>query len=276
MQWKRKCSGMGVPVGDNTIYSLQFADDQAVLAGDKEDLEYMTRKLKETLEEWGLDMNINKTKYLPIGSEIDPLKLNNAEEIAACAEYTYLGTIFDHTGTDEKDIRHRITQTRKVIGCLNGILWNNNITRRRKLNIYNTIIKSSLLYGSETWRLTERTKKMIEATEMDALRRSARISRIDRVRNDDVRQLMKIEDTVINVIEQKQLIWYGHVQRMQDCRLPKQAMNWIPNYKKKRGRPRATWNDGIRKAMSDRNLDIQQWEDRTQWRLGVGQRRRTF
>jgi hypothetical protein len=40
-----------------------------------------------------------------------------------------------------------------------------------------TFIESSLLYGSETWRLTENNKRWVEATEMDALRRSSRISR---------------------------------------------------------------------------------------------------
>jgi hypothetical protein len=47
-EWKRKCHGMGVPLGNTTLHTLQFADDQVVLAGDKEDLEHMTRKLKET------------------------------------------------------------------------------------------------------------------------------------------------------------------------------------------------------------------------------------
>jgi hypothetical protein len=56
-----------IPLENTTLYALQFADDQAVLAGNKEDLEYMTRKLKETCEKWGLDMNLNKTKYLHIG-----------------------------------------------------------------------------------------------------------------------------------------------------------------------------------------------------------------
>jgi hypothetical protein len=45
------------------------------------------------------------------------------------------------------------------------------------LNIYNALIKSSLLYGSETWRLTENNKRRVEATEMDALRRYLRLSR---------------------------------------------------------------------------------------------------
>jgi hypothetical protein len=43
-----------------------------------------------------------------------------------------------------------------------------------ELNIYNALIKSSLFYGSEIWRLTENNKRRVEATEMDALRRSSR------------------------------------------------------------------------------------------------------
>jgi len=45
------------------------------------------------------------------------------------------------------------------------------------LNIYNVSIKSSLLYGSETWRLTENNKRRVEATEMDALRISENIKK---------------------------------------------------------------------------------------------------
>jgi len=42
------------------------------------------------------------------------------------------------------------------------------------LNVYSALTKSSLLYDSETWRLTENNKRRVEATEMDALRRSSR------------------------------------------------------------------------------------------------------
>jgi len=58
---------MGIPLENTKLYTLLFADDQVVLASYKEDLEYMTRKLKETSEKRGLDMNLNKTKYLCIG-----------------------------------------------------------------------------------------------------------------------------------------------------------------------------------------------------------------
>jgi len=34
--------------------------------------------------------------------------------------------------------------------------------------------------------------------------------------------------------------------------------------------------EGIRKVMNERNLNESQWEDRKQWSLGVGQRRKAF
>ena len=65
------------------------------------------------------------------------------------------------------------------------------------MNIYNALIKSSLLYGSETWRLTESNRRRDEATEMDALRRSSRISRKERFRNVTIRQQIGLEETII-------------------------------------------------------------------------------
>jgi hypothetical protein len=72
-----------------------------------------------------------------------------------------------------------------------------DIRKERKLNIYNVLIKSSLLYGSETWRLTENNKRQVEATEMDDLRRSSKISRKERFRNVTIRQQIGLEETII-------------------------------------------------------------------------------
>ena len=139
------------------------------------------------------------------------------------------------------------------------------------------LIKSSLLYGSETCRLTENNKRRVEATEMDALRRASRISRKDRVKNVTIRQQIVQEETIIKEIEQNQLTWYGHVQWMAEGRLPKIALKWIPKQKRARGRLKKNWMEVTRKAINERNLNNEgQWEDRKQWSLGVGQRRKTF
>jgi len=105
----------------------------------------MPRKLKETYEKWGLDMNLNKIKYLCTGETHSNLKLDKESEIEFYQEYKYLGVIFDTSGTDDKEIRSRVIQARKCLACLNGILWSEDIRNGSKLNIYNALIKSSFL-----------------------------------------------------------------------------------------------------------------------------------
>lgn len=275
-KWKRKTNGMGIELVNKCMYTLQFADDQVVIANDKEDLEYMMRKLIEEYNHWGLSVNIDKTKYLCIGNEASNLDLENGQNISHCQSYVYLGVTFNEAGTDSQDIDKRIVQAKKIIGCLNGILWSNNISKKRKFNIYETMVKSTLLHGAETWRITERYKRKIEAVEMDAMRRSLRISRRDHIRNDSIKQQMGIEGSIVTDVEAKQLTWYGHVQRMPATRLPKQVMEWQPTQRRKRGRPRIEWQQTVKKSMSERNLRTEECDDRKGWKLGVGQRRKTF
>jgi hypothetical protein len=56
---------------------------------------------------------------------------------------------------------------------------------------------------------------------------------------------MNAQDTILDDIIRKQLIWCGHVERMDRTRLPKFMINWKPEGRKKRGRPRRTWKDGV-------------------------------
>ena len=83
----------------------------------------------------------------------------------------------------------------------------------------------------------------------------SRISRKVRIRNVPIRQQIGLEETIIKEIEQNQLTWYGHVQRMAEGRLPKTALQWVPKQKKARGRPKKNWMESIRKAMNERNLN---------------------
>ncbi|XP_011706640.1 PREDICTED: uncharacterized protein LOC105461835, partial [Wasmannia auropunctata] len=102
------------------------------------------------------------------------------------------------------------------------------------------MVKSTLLYGSETWRITEKYKAKIEAIEiMDAMRRSLGISRTDRIRNKIIKLEMRIEGDVMKDVERKQLTWFSHVRRMPETRLPRRVLEWHqPMGRRKRGRPR--------------------------------------
>jgi hypothetical protein len=88
---------------------------------------------------------------------------------------------------------------------------------------------------------------------MHALRRSARISKLDRKTNEYIRGKMDAQD-ILDDITRKQLIWYGHVERMDPTLLPKTMIYWKPEGRNEKGRPRRTWKDGMYTAMNERDL----------------------
>jgi IS5 family transposase len=70
---------------------------------------------------------------------------------------------------------------------------------------------------------------------------------------------VKGKPDIIDIIEKKRLQWYGHVERLLEERIPKLIMEWIPEKRRKRGRLRKTWMEGVQAAMIARNLEQDQW-----------------
>jgi hypothetical protein len=137
--------------------------------------------------------------------------------------------------------------------------------------IYNNMVKSVLIYRAKTCSLYEDDRRRINVTEMDALRRSAGISKLDRKMNEYIRGKMDVQDMILDDI----IIWYGHVERMDPTRLPKIMIHWKSGGREKRGRPWRTWKDGIYTAMNEIDLRMGELNNRRQWNVKVG-RRQTF
>jgi len=64
---------------------------------------------------------------------------------------------------------------------------------------------------------------------------------------------MNVTRSVLADIKTKQLQWYGHVQRMEGGRVP-EVIKWRPPGKRKGGRPKLTWAEGIKGLMGERGL----------------------
>jgi len=60
---------------------------------------------------------------------------------------------------------------------------------------------------------------------------------------------------------------------MPEERIPILITDWISWERRKRGRPRITWMEGVQAAMTTRNLEPDQWRNREKWRLVSGRRR---
>lgn len=113
---------MGIPLDDEyTVYTLSFADDQVVVAQDIDDIEYMTRKLIEEYDKYGLEVNIDNTEYMCIGGQQQDLRLTTGQTIIKhCRGYKYLGMKISQDGTlDEVDeaISDRNVQGREQFPC---------------------------------------------------------------------------------------------------------------------------------------------------------------
>ena len=67
----------------------------------------------------------------------------------------------------------------------------------------------------------------------------------------------------------------GHVERMDRTGLPKIMVNWKREGRKKRGRPRRTWKDGIHTELGESDLRVGEWNSRRQRNVQVGRRRQT-
>jgi len=79
------------------------------------------------------------------------------------------------------------------------------------------------MYGAEVKQMPTREINKILSTEMDVLRRSARESRMERIKNEHIKEIMGLKEKqdIIDIIERKRFQWYGHVKRMQEERVPK-------------------------------------------------------
>ena len=80
---------------------------------------------------------------------------------------------------------------------------------------------------------------------------------------------MNLVRSLLDDIKTKQLQWYGHVQRMEEGRLPKEVMKWSPPGRRKRGRPKLTWAEGIRGLMEEKGLMEEDWNGRDKWRKKI-------
>jgi hypothetical protein len=106
-------------------------------------------------------------------------------------------------------------------------------------------MEPSLLYGSESWPARGKEISTINAAEMKYFRWIAGKTRRDRIRNERIRGDLG-QEGIENRLVKRQLKRYGHVVRMGEERKPKQFLEARPGGRRPRGRPRWSYEDGIK------------------------------
>jgi hypothetical protein len=95
------------------------------------------------------------------------------------------------------------------------------------MKFYKVLARPTLLYGNETWVTTTRDMTGLEAAEMCFLRSVKDYTRLDKIRNEVIRK--KTRDLWNTGCEiQKETKWINHLERIDNTRLPKHALNDRP------------------------------------------------
>ena len=105
------------------------------------------------------------------------------------------------------------------------------------MKFYKVIARPSLLYGSEIWAITKRDTTRLEAAEMRFLRSVTGYTRLGKIRSEVIRKEQEISGIQDVRLKYKQN-WINHLERMNNTRLPKHALNHKPRGRRDRGRPR--------------------------------------
>ena len=131
--------------------------------------------LQDEARKHGLKVNIGKTKSMRINNKNNTALKINDEELEDVEHFQYPDSIINRTGGTEQDVKARIKKAQYAYVTLFNVWRSKNIKPKTKLRIFNSNVKSILLYGSETWAITESIRKKLQTFVNRCLRRILRI-----------------------------------------------------------------------------------------------------
>ena len=97
-------------------------------------------------------------------------KLEDGREIEKVESFNYLGNCFDCYNGDARTLRRRIDAAWLSWRNISGLPQNTMIPLKYRSGIYNVCIRPVLIYGSETWVLTQKLVEMLVRNENKMLR----------------------------------------------------------------------------------------------------------
>jgi len=191
------------------------------------------------------------------------------EIIDTVTQFTYLGSITDNTEGTEADIKARIRKAQAAFSALNNIWHSTTYSTQTKLRIFNTNVKAVLLYGCETWKNSKYITTKLQVFINKSLRKILRIFWPDQTTNNKLWKRTK-QPRIDLQIRKRKCGWLGHTLRKLTDDITRQALQWNPQGKWSRGRPKKTWRrtvleeaKGVKKTWAEINCVA---KNRVWWR----------
>ena len=175
---------------------------------------------------------------------------------------------------DSIDVANRIKKASNAFGVMRKSLFSSRaITIESKGIAYYSLILPIVLYGAETWCLTEGLFRQLRNFHHSCVRAMCRVNR-NHVYTHRISTKVLLESLNLQPIEHyvfnRQLSWFGHTARMPFHRLPRKLLSCWVNHKRPRGSPEFTYGRGIKKALKCFDIGLE-WQDiifeRNEWRM---------
>ena len=119
------------------------------MAESKKELNSLLMKVKEESENFGLKLNIQKTKIMasgPIASwQID------GETVETVRDLTFLSSKLTADGDCSHEIKRRLLLGRKAMTNVDSILKTRDITLPTKVHLVKAMVFSVVMYACESW-----------------------------------------------------------------------------------------------------------------------------
>ena len=128
-------------------------------------------------------------------------------------------------------------------------------------HIIKAVFIPTVLYQSENWTLTSKERQMLTTTEMMCLRKAARKTRMDKIRNDEIRRRVNMQPAEQTTNKNK-IRWWSHIKRMTPTAPQSKALVIQPEERRSRGRPLNRWEDDVPRWYNEMGIpmtDVNNW-----------------
>ena len=90
----------------------------------------------------------------------------DGEKIGMVTSFTFLGSVIEREGKSDMEIKRRVTIGKTAMNGMEKIWKDKHVSIDTKKRLVRALIIPTITYGSETWTMTKKTGKKINACEM--------------------------------------------------------------------------------------------------------------
>ena len=186
--------------------------------------------------------------------------------------FPYLGSLVTHDNIVGGDIKNRIAAGNRALYPLRSLLKSQYLANADKLKLYKVLIRPVVMYGCDSWTLTDEHERWLLTFERRVMRMIYGPTRDDDgtyrvLYNHEIRNLMKIPD-LVREIKAQRIRWLGHVLRSDPERMVQRSLRGEPPFGRRRGRCWRRWLLGVENDLAFSGCLVQYEElarDRTRW-----------